>query len=189
MDEKDLLIKARAGDVDAFSELVRLHQSRVRAFLGRFIFSREAVDDVAQETFLAAFRSLQAYDERWPLRSWLFGIARNQALIFLRKECVRLRRENEDLEAAMTEWCVAKAEDRPVEKDATFLAALEQCIQSLPGQSAQVVRSFYYEAQAAGQIGAKLGRSENAVRLWLFRIRQQLRECIEARAGVPEGGA
>jgi len=63
--ENELIALAQGGDLEAFSQLVSLHQSRVRVFLGRFIFSKEAVDDVAQETFLAASRGFSTWPSTW----------------------------------------------------------------------------------------------------------------------------
>ena len=187
--EDEFIALSQSGDIEAFSELVSMHQSRVRAFLGRFLFDKEAVDDVAQETFLAAFRNLSNFDPDFSFLSWLCGIARNQALIHLRRECQRLRHESKELEAAMTNWAVAKAAEEPAEESLGFLHALDQCLKQLPKQSTQVVRAFYYESQGAAEIAQRYGRSDNSIRLWLFRIRRQLRKCIKTYFSTQEAGA
>jgi RNA polymerase sigma-70 factor (ECF subfamily) len=187
--ESELIAQSKGGDLQAFSELVCLHQSRVRVFLGRFVFSREAVDDVAQETFLAAFRNLNTFDPDFSFLSWLCGIARNQALIHLRRECQRLRHESRNLEVAMADWSAQKAVQEPSEESLGFLHALEMCLERLPAQSAQVVHAFYYESQGAAEIGKRYGRSDNSIRLWLFRIRRELRKCIKTHFSTQEAGA
>lgn len=186
--ENELIALAQGGDLEAFSQLVSLHQSRVRVFLGRFIFSKEAVDDVAQETFLAAFRNLSSFDPAFSFLSWLCGIARNQALIHLRRECRRLRRESRDIEGVLADWAMARAAEEPAERSLGFLLALEKCLEVLPAQSAQVVRAFYYESEGAAEIGKRYGRTDNGIRLWLFRIRRQLRKCIETHFSAQEAG-
>lgn len=63
------------GETQAFSELVAMHQSAVRAFLMRLCRNGALADDLAQETFLSAFRKLATYRQTGGFNSWLFGIA------------------------------------------------------------------------------------------------------------------
>ncbi|RPH39114.1 MAG: RNA polymerase sigma factor, partial [Planctomycetota bacterium] len=55
MEEADLIAKAQRGSTEAFSGLVLLHQSRVRAFVSRFVREDDVADDLAQEVFIIAF--------------------------------------------------------------------------------------------------------------------------------------
>lgn len=73
-DEASLARKAAAGDAAAFTLLVRLHEAAVRRFLARLARDCNA-DDLAQETFLDAWRSAGAWSGAGSYRSWLFGIA------------------------------------------------------------------------------------------------------------------
>jgi RNA polymerase sigma-70 factor (ECF subfamily) len=70
----DLASAAAAGDVDAFTQLVRRHESAVRAFLVR-AGGREGADDLAQETFIKAWRKASAYRATGSYRGWLLRIA------------------------------------------------------------------------------------------------------------------
>jgi len=182
--EAEFIRKAQAGDVEAFAYVVRSQQSRVRAYLGRFLCHSDTVDDIAQETFLGAFRNLQAYDGDSSFCAWLLGIAKNQALNYLRQEARRLKREQKALDLALAEGAAEQAAGESAENSDLLLAALQQCLKVLPNVSSQLVRGFYFEGRNAGQIGKALGRSENAVRLLLFRVRQQLRKCVDTRMVV-----
>lgn len=73
-DEASLARRAAAGDTAAFTSLVRLHEAAVRRFLARLGRDCNA-DDLAQETFLDAWRSAGAWGGTGSYRSWLFGIA------------------------------------------------------------------------------------------------------------------
>jgi RNA polymerase sigma-70 factor (ECF subfamily) len=66
---------ARNGAADAFAQIVALHQQQVRAFLRRACGSRAEAEDLAQETFLAAWSGLDRFAGQSSLRSWLCGIA------------------------------------------------------------------------------------------------------------------
>src|SRR5438105_12403974 len=95
-----LIAEVRTGSKDAFSQFVRAHQSKVRCYLGRFLRDADVVDDLAQETFIAAYRSLSTYRQQSSVGLWLLGIARNLALKHLRDEQRRRAQEADSLEAA-----------------------------------------------------------------------------------------
>ena len=69
--EKSLLERAVHGDVEAFSELVRTHYPAVRVYLGAQVHDHGALDDLAQDVFLRAFRGLPALRHRVAFRAWL----------------------------------------------------------------------------------------------------------------------
>ncbi len=181
--EKGRLAQARAGSADAFADLVRLHQASVRAFLGRFVRSRDVADDLAQETFLSAFRTLDSYRGESPLRHWLLGIARHRGLEHLRAEAGRRSRP---LEGTILETLVRRLEeaDDPAAQEERVIA-LKSCIGSLAPASREMVREFYYRDHSAGEIARATGRKEGSVWMALVRIRQALRACLHLKLGVP----
>lgn len=74
-DEQALVLRARAGDREAFDELVRLHFARVYAFLHRMIGSHEDAEDLAQESFVRAWRALPLYRSEAAFGTWVSRIA------------------------------------------------------------------------------------------------------------------
>ena len=87
--DEELARKATAGDMDAFEELVRRRRQGLVRFLASFSQSASDAEDLAQETFLRAYRNLSRYDPRKPFLTWLYVIARRLAINFKRN---RLRR-------------------------------------------------------------------------------------------------
>jgi RNA polymerase sigma-70 factor (ECF subfamily) len=85
MGDQDLLKRYRAGEEEAFQELVGLYKDSVYGFLRRFLSRSDMVEDVFQETFLQLFVSRGTYDVSRPLRPWLFTIAANKAKDALRR--------------------------------------------------------------------------------------------------------
>lgn len=85
LDEADCIARAQRGEVAAFSELVRRYQDRIYRFLVRMTRSPEDARELTQETFLSAYQAMARWrpDARWS--TWLFRIARNQALDRLRR--------------------------------------------------------------------------------------------------------
>ena len=77
--ERDLVTAALEGRRDGFTELVRRHMTSLQHFLIRHNTEAD-VDDLVQETFLRAYRSLDRYDPRWRFSTWLFTIVRRLSL-------------------------------------------------------------------------------------------------------------
>ena len=85
LDETDCIARAQRGEAAAFSELVARHQERIYRFLLRLTRSQEDARELAQETFLSAYQALPRWRADARLSTWLFRIARNQALDRLRR--------------------------------------------------------------------------------------------------------
>src|SRR5215469_10163968 len=101
MMESALLSRAvHERDVAAFAALVRMHQDKVRGFLRRMTKGDTAMaDDLAQETFLLAWKRIDQFRFDGSFTGWLFGIAYNRALMELRKR--RLERLDD------ADWAIA----------------------------------------------------------------------------------
>jgi len=84
------LARAQAGDGEAFRELIEPHRGELLAHCYRILGSVQDAEDVLQEALLAAWRSLGRFDGR-SLRAWLYRIATNRCLNYLRDESRRPR--------------------------------------------------------------------------------------------------
>ena len=99
-DDRQLVEEALAGSQRAYHALVKRYERPVFSVILRMVRDRPLAEDLAQETFVKAFRSLASYDPNRKLSSWLFTIAHNAAIDHLRKK--RLR--TVPLEASGDEW-------------------------------------------------------------------------------------
>jgi RNA polymerase sigma factor (sigma-70 family) len=98
--EETLVGQAKAGSTSAFARLVNLHQQAVRAFLRRVSGSHAEADDLAQETFLAAWRNMARFDRSRDFRLWLMGLAYKKHLAARRSLFRRMRRDAAAIEGA-----------------------------------------------------------------------------------------
>ena len=188
-DEGRLIEKSRHGDAAAFTHLVSAHQGRVRAYNGGTVNRPEVVDDLAQEVFLSAFRSLDTYKGEAPFGVWLLGIARHTTLMHLRHEVRRLARESRSLDLVLSDLRL-----RMVEADELLLArrereitALQRCLERLPAPGAELIAERYFRARSIADIARDSGKREGTVRMSLMRLRQVLRTCMEQRLAKEPG--
>lgn len=84
-DERDLINRSRAGEVEAFDLLVRLHQDRIYNLAYRITGNREDASDAAQDAFVRAYQALPRYREDAAFSTWLHRIATNAALDLVRR--------------------------------------------------------------------------------------------------------
>lgn len=98
--DEDLLEKARAGDLEAFAELVRRYERRVRSVLARLLDDERDVEESAQDVFVQAWRNLAAYRGDAALFTWLYRIAVNEALMRKRRKHLALAELDEELVGA-----------------------------------------------------------------------------------------
>ncbi len=188
-DEPLQVERAKAGDREAFSQLVRMHQAVVRVYLSAHVRAAETADDLAQEVFLRAFKRLDAFQlpETGSMRPWLMGIARNLLLEHMRAPARLEARGGADLEAVIDN---RQLEQAPAARDPAEIErrmeALQSCVDKLPPASSSLVSQHYFERRTLASLAAEEHKQESALRMRLLRIREALRVCIERAL---EGGA
>jgi RNA polymerase sigma-70 factor (ECF subfamily) len=84
-DEHDLVRKSRAGDTSAFDRLITLHRDRVHMIANHILRNNEDALDVAQDTFLRAWKNLARFDGSAPFGSWISRIATNASIDLIRR--------------------------------------------------------------------------------------------------------
>ena len=90
-DTTDLIARARAGDHDAFRDLVQGHSRELQVHCYRILGSLQDAEDAVQETLVSAWRNLGEFGQRSSLRTWLYQIATNRCLSMLRADRRRPR--------------------------------------------------------------------------------------------------
>jgi len=178
-DDAELLERIRGGATDDFAELVRRHQSRVFAILHRYERDTHKVEDLAQETFLKAWRALGQFDGRAPFEHWLSRVAARVALDHLRKE---KRRQNEiglpELGDDALDWL--RNDDEKSELDARSAAELlELAMRELSPADRLVITMQELEGRSVKEIAVAMGASGVAVRVRAMRARSKLRQALE----------
>jgi RNA polymerase sigma-70 factor, ECF subfamily len=186
--EHELIRKARAGDQDAFAEIVVTHADRVYGALRRFGLDPDEADEVAQEVFVRAWRGLARFEERSQFSTWLYRIAFNEAQRRLARHSpprAGPELDREDPIVSLRESPELGPEAQTLDRE--FERTLERALGQLPAdwRAAVVLRdveglSTRYAAEVAGI-------REAAFKSRLHRGRMQLRALLEPYLELEEG--
>jgi RNA polymerase sigma-70 factor (ECF subfamily) len=176
--DAELVSRIRDGNTEEFGELIRRHQSQVFAVLFRYERDSHRLEDLAQETFLKAWRSLDQYDGRAPFQHWLTRIAAHAAIDHLRRN---KRRQQElgfdDLGEGALEWL--RTEDGHGELEARQAGELLRLAMRELSPAEQVVITMReLEGRSVKEIAAATGSSGVAVRVRALRARTKLRRAL-----------
>jgi RNA polymerase sigma-70 factor (ECF subfamily) len=176
-DEIALLKRIRDGAPDEFSEIIRRHQSRVFAILSRYERDRQLVEDLAQDTFVKAWKALGQFDGRAPFEHWLSRIAVHVAIDHL-----RARRDREvrfsDLGDEALGWLQDVEPDHGPGPEAARVI-LRLAMRKLSPEDRLVLTMLEIEEYTVKEICARTGWSSIATRVRAFRARTKLKAALE----------
>jgi RNA polymerase sigma-70 factor (ECF subfamily) len=188
--EPELIHRARAGDQDAFAELVAMHADRVLAALRRFGLDPSEADEVGQEVFLRAWRGLAGFEQRARFSTWLYRIAFNEAQRRLaRRPPPRAEAdpERDDPVSALPESALLGPEAQTLDHE--FEQTLEQALTQLPPEWRAAVVLRDVEGLSTPEAAEVAGVGQAAFKSRLHRGRMQLRTLLEPYLKLEEGGA
>jgi RNA polymerase sigma-70 factor, ECF subfamily len=160
--------------------LVREHQAGVRAFLRSMGVDAASVDDLAQETFLVAYRKLDDRDADRNAGPWLRGIARHLAANELRKAGRRSRL----IARGLADLLIDRAEPDRETSSEEWIEVMRACLRELPDAGRDLLVRRYADGEPAEAMAARLQVRADALRQKLLRLRQVVKGCVERKMGT-----
>jgi RNA polymerase sigma-70 factor (ECF subfamily) len=164
-----------SGDHKAFAEFIDKYKEAVFMCCRRLGLRDDQAEDVASETFLAAYKGLARYSGRAELSTWLWAIAYRQAVSYLRKN-----RRQWQLEAEPDEQIAGSKEQEPAAavQSKETQGLVWQAVDRLPRLWAVAAILYYREQKSIADIAGIMRTKENTVKTYLFRAREKLKETL-----------
>jgi len=176
----DCLRRVLQGEKEFFEAVVRQFERPLRAWLAVQSPPGVDVDEIAQQTFIAAYTRLEEYEPGTNFAAWLFTIARYQ----LKTETTRLRRiadYHSRYAPDLLQRELDRHDDEPPEMWLVRVESLQKCLESLGDSLRQYVNWRYREEIPLEEMARRSNRSVTAVKKQLWQIRQKLQQCVEKR--------
>jgi RNA polymerase sigma-70 factor (ECF subfamily) len=166
--------EVRAGRTEAFGEIVRLFQKDVWRVAAAMLHDLKTTEELVQQAFVDAYLHLDQYRIGEDFGAWVRAIARN----LVRMELRRRGREERRLELYREALADRLRDDDAARHEERLEEALRKCRQTLPEHGARVLDLRYGQALDFEEIARSLGRSVEATRQLLSRLRLMLRDCL-----------
>ena len=174
----ELIEQTLAGNQAAYADLVKRHQRFVFTLALRFAKNREDAEEIAQDCFIKAYRSLSAFQRQSKFSTWLYSIVYTTAMTFLRKKRVDTDSIDDENTYIQSENSSSSHDVNSAENKSRSYY-LNQAIAQLMPDDAAIITLFYMGEQSLDEIGKALGIEANTVKVKLFRARQRLKEKLE----------
>ena len=166
------------GDQQAYSLLVDRYRNFVFTITLRYIKSREDAEEVAQDVFIKAYRSLADFRGQSKFSTWLYTITTTSCLTFLRKKKIEIQSlDNEQVFASADNIDGGMNANQVEHKSKVNM--VNEAIKLLSPQDAEVITLFYKGEQTLEEMAQVMGKEVNAVKVQLHRARTRLKDKME----------
>ena len=175
-EEIQVVEKARNGDREAFNMLVKTHQRRVYSVIFRWVSNVDDTLDITQETFIRLYKFLPKWNFKSSLFTWLYRVATNLSIDYLRKKkkglTVSLEEKglSEKLKANDLSLDLSRLEEKQI---------LRKAIDKLPKKQKEAVLLRYYEGMSIKEVSRVTSSAEGTIKAHLFHAVKNLRRIIK----------
>jgi RNA polymerase sigma-70 factor (ECF subfamily) len=188
--DEDLIADYLEGDEKAFEELTKRHLTTVYSFVYRLVGETHAAEDITQEVFLKAWKSLKKYNpETSKFKTWMLRIARNAAIDYLRKRKYPALSEFEDEEGKNSVADTLTDEALPADEafaEAEDVELVTKAVMELSPAHREILTLHYTNHLTFEEIGQMLKEPNNTVKSRHHRALLALRKILSLHAPKPD---
>ncbi len=182
--DNELITRTLAGDDDSFSLLVERHKDFVYTMTVRILKNEQLAEEVAQDSFLRAYRSLKTFRYKSKFSTWLYRICYNLSLNALAKENrSRTLFSDRDIEDVQSFQIISDENDSPLRHaDSRDLSNIvNECIDELPAKYGSILSMYHLGQLKYEEISIVTGLPIGTVKSHLYRGRNLLKKLINDR--------
>lgn len=180
-DEQELVTLVQNGNTEAFNPLVRKYQQKIYNLIYQRVGDRETAKDLCQEVFLKAWQALPSFKKQSAFYTWLYQIAVNCSIDFIRKRnkqilfaCEELPRDGEDVLPMLQ---LQPSPCQILEKE-ELGHIIRKAVHQLPSGQRRAFRLRYFHELPIKKIASRLDKSESTIKTSLHHARQRLRDML-----------
>jgi RNA polymerase sigma factor (sigma-70 family) len=176
--DMDLITQVLKGEQKAYAILVDRYQNYVFTIVLRYVKSREDAEEVSQDVFVKAYRSLADFKGQAKFSTWLYTVTTTSCITFLRKKKLEIQSlDNEKIFAVADNVDGGMSANQIEQKSRVNM--VNEAIKLLSPDDAQVITLFYKGEQTLEEIAHIMGKEPNAVKVQLHRARTRLKEKMQ----------
>jgi RNA polymerase sigma factor (sigma-70 family) len=177
-EDSHLIKSALAGDDAAYARLMRKYHDAIFSFIFRMVHDREQVEDLTQEAFIKAFSSLKNFNEEFAFSTWLYKIATNNCIDYIRRRKLQMYSIDKPIESKDSDYTF-ELPDESYEADKELIddqraVLLRKAIDTLPEKYRRVILLRHTEERSYDEIAEQLRIPIGTVKAHIFRARELL---------------
>ena len=186
--DKEYVASALDGDESAYAALVDKYQNALFHHVRKIVRDKSEVDDLVQETFIKAFSALESYSTQYAFSTWLYKIATNHAIDFLRKKKLRTQSIDKPIKTREGEMEVELPDttyrpDRHIVEDQRK-TLIQEAIDALPPKYYRVIVLRHQQEKTYDEIARELDLPLGTVKAHIFRARELLNKYLREKRGT-----
>jgi RNA polymerase sigma-70 factor, ECF subfamily len=177
-EDSTLIQRAIAGDDRAYKKLMQKYRDPIFNFIFKMVRDRQQVEDLTQEAFIKAFASLKNFNDEYAFSTWLYKIATNNSIDFIRKRKLQMYSIDKPIESKDSDYTFELPDDT-YEADRSLISGqksrlLNEAIAKLPEKYRKVIRLRHVEERSYEEISEELRLPIGTVKAHIFRAREVL---------------
>jgi RNA polymerase sigma factor (sigma-70 family) len=180
LDDDKLIEKALKGDQMAYRGLVEKHQGSVYHVIFRIVRDKELASDLVQDTFMKAFSSLKTYRSEFRFSTWLYKIAANASIDFIRKKRIKALSLDNPINTEDGQVTIDIPDNRHHPEEEMVrrerASSIDEAIGALPNKYRQVIIARHQEEKSYEEIADELGVPVGTIKARIFRARELLKK-------------
>jgi RNA polymerase sigma-70 factor (ECF subfamily) len=170
--DKNLIDRVLNGNISAYSYLVNKYKNMAFTVAIKIVRNREDAEEIAQDAFLKAFRSLKNFKKESNFSTWIYRIVHNTAVSKIRKKQLEtVFYESSDLDDFIIEDTETGLNSLETEEQKRFINA---ALDKLPGDEALIITLYYLNESSVDEISQITGLTRANVKIKLFRARKKI---------------
>lgn len=179
--DNELVKKSRRGNQDAYREIVHRYQGRLFSYLYRLVGNKEEAEDLLQNVFVKVYRNIKRFDTKRKFSSWIYRIAHNEAVNFLKKRGKKKFVSWEDISTAKDKIVTSSGERSPLD---VWLRnerkkEVQDALKKIPEKYQEVLALRYFLGKSYEEISKALKKPVNTVGTLLNRAKKKLLQTIK----------
>lgn len=180
-DDLELVQRAKQNDPKAFEKLLKKYRKSVYYMLLKMVNNADDADDLTQEAFAKAFNSLPKFDSKYAFSTWLFRIATNNCIDFIRKKRIQTVSIDTSYENDEGDSIAFDIKDDNLDPNDIMLKKqrkeyLKKAVESLPAKYKRLVELRYFQELSYEEVATELELPLGTVKAQLFRARELLHQ-------------
>lgn len=184
-EDAQLVERALGGDESAYAKLMEKYERPLHYHIIKIVRNQDMVEDLIQEVFTKAFKSMDSYNTNYAFSTWLYRIATNHSIDFLRKRKLKTYSLDEPVEGKDGEMHFEPPDpgantDEPLIRQQRK-SMVEEAIDQLPEKYRKVIQMRHMEERSYQEISEEIGQPLGTIKAHLFRARELLNKMLKEK--------